>query len=118
MEREAALRDAAALAVAMVPPKPGMTLTAKALVGVADFHVVIGDEQVALVALRTRGGKFSHASFSGRLVSLLGKSDVWCRSPGQQNADQAKKESRPGEIPSVRAVIQAAALVKGNSWIA
>src|SRR5690242_5820363 len=78
---------------------------AEALVGVADFHVVIGDEQVALVALRTRGGKFSHASFSGRLVSLLGKGDVWCRSPEQQNADQAKKESRLGEIPSVRAVI-------------
>jgi hypothetical protein len=44
---------------------------AEMLAGIVDIHIVVGDEQIALVALRALGGKLGDTALGYRWADLL-----------------------------------------------
>jgi len=92
---------------------------AESLAGVVNVNVVIGDEEVALVTLRTLGRKLGHAAFGSGRADLLGSS----ASHTAKNQDERKqccrrKKLKRGKFPSMGVTIHAEDVVNRTSPIA
>jgi hypothetical protein len=91
---------------------------AKALAGVVDIDVVIGDEEIALVALRTLGGKLCDAAFGGRTDLLRGNRSHRDRNQGKKGRRYPQEKPRRGKFSSMRVAIHAKDVVNQVSSIA
>ena len=91
---------------------------AKALAGVVDINVVIGDEEIALVALRALGGKLCDAAFGRRADLLRGNRSHRDRNQGKKGRRYPQEKPRRGKFPSMRVAIHAEDVVSQVSSIA
>ena len=91
---------------------------AKTLPGVVDIDIVIGDEEIALVALRALGGKLGDAAFGGRADFLRGSGSHSDGNQGEKGRRHPQKKLRRGKFPSMRVAIHAEDVVNQVSSIA
>src|SRR4029077_19489903 len=92
---------------------------AEALAGIADIDVVIGDEEIALVALGSLGGKLGDTTLGGGRADLLG---LHCGSASESQSkseqQRGKEKVERGKFPSMRVAIHAEDSTDRVSWIA
>jgi len=92
---------------------------AQALVGVMDIDIVVGDEEIALAALGTFGGKFGDAAFGLGRAALLGHGTGGAReNHGKREQRQGQEGLERGEFPSMRVASHATEAINRVSWIA
>jgi hypothetical protein len=85
---------------------------AETLAGVMNVDVIVGDEEIALPALRAFGGKLGDTAFGrGRmdLLGLCGAGTGDSHSQSKQEQLDGKKKLERGKYPSMRVASHAAA---------
>jgi len=92
---------------------------AQALAGVMDINVIVGDEQIALPALRALGGKLSDTALGRGGTDLLGLCGAWVgENESKKEHLDGKKKLERGKYPSMRVAIHAENSKDQVSWIA
>jgi hypothetical protein len=92
---------------------------AQALAGVMDINVIVGDEQIALPALRALGGKLGDTALSRGGTDLLGLCHVRVgENENKKEQVDGKKKLERRKYPSMRVAIHAENSKDQVSWIA
>jgi hypothetical protein len=92
---------------------------AKALVGIVDVDVVVGDKETALAPLRAVSGKLGDAALGNRRADLLGSAGIRAGENRSERKHRYRQEKlKRGKVPSMRVAIHADEVVKGVSPIA
>jgi hypothetical protein len=92
---------------------------AQALASVMNIDVIVGDEEIALPALRTLGGKLGDTAFGRGRAGLLGLCGAsGCDNQNEKEQPDRKKKLERGKYPGMRVAIHAEKSKDRISWIA
>jgi len=92
---------------------------AQALAGVMNIDVIVGDEEIALPALRTLGGKLGDTALGCGGAGLLGFCGAsGCDNQNEKEQPDRKKKLERGKYPGMRVAIHAEKSKDRISWIA
>jgi hypothetical protein len=91
----------------------------QALAGVMDINVIVGDEEIALPALRTLCRKLGDTALVRGRADLLGFCSVSvCENQNEKEQPDRKKKLERGKYPGMRVAIHAENSNNRVSWIA
>ena len=76
---------------------------AKALLAIANVDVVVGDEEIAFAALRTRGRELGDTAFDGGRANLLGGSNLV--TPSKNERRQRRYPEKKGERGAMASMV-------------
>jgi len=92
---------------------------AQALASVMNIDVIVGDEEIALPALRTLGGKLGDTALGRGRAGLLGLCGASvCENQNEKEQPDRKKKLERGKYPGMRVAIHAENSKDRISWIA
>jgi hypothetical protein len=92
---------------------------AQALASVMNIDVIVGDEEIALPALRTLGGKLGDTALGCGGAGLLGFCGAsGCDNQNEKEQPDRKKKLERGKYPGMRVAIHAEKSKDRISWIA
>ena len=84
-----------------------------------DVDVIVGDEEIALPALRALGGEFGDTALGSGRADLLGLCGVSvCENQNEKEQPDRKRKLERGKYPGMRVAIHAEKSKDRISWIA